>query len=272
MKNFNQNIQFDFQVIYPVVAQVLLCLAVPAVYSYFYQLYVVSTNDFSKYIVIYLLSLIPVVAGELAGHVTFYKTLKETGWLILYLTEVIYTWLIATLIWSIAVYIFMKTNVFEYNFTSQWDLRFISEFTYYYFAESLLFYALHRTLHLPYVYKKIHCIHHQPKNLKYTDGDRLHPGETFMNALAMILPVFLPPIFLGHTTLYQSWLFFLFFRQFITTECHSEPSDKHTLLSLLPFYMKCEFHRFHHLSSMSKNFGYISIWDKLFKTFHIPKM
>ncbi|MCB0419400.1 MAG: sterol desaturase family protein, partial [Bdellovibrionales bacterium] len=127
------------------------------------------------------------------------------------------------------------------------------------------FYGTHRALHLPFLYKKFHCMHHRSLVLNVWSSFSVHPLEKFIELLfypLMICAIPLHPLVL---------MAFLFMSTTINFLGHSGYELKwHPKVKTLPLLYGATtvFHDLHHRSPRY-NFGlYFTYLDALFTTEH----
>ncbi|PIK40907.1 hypothetical protein BSL78_22239 [Apostichopus japonicus] len=119
-------------------------------------------------------------------------------------------------------------------------------------AEEIGFYYMHRMMHHPYLYKRIHKIHHEWTAPVAAMAVYAHPLE---HVLANMLPAILGPIIMGsHYATLCMWV------AFALTVSQIQHSGYH-----LPFLPSPEAHDFHHLK-FNYNFGAIGFLDRLHGT------
>eukprot|EP00811_Abedinium_folium_P024933 NODE_3514_length_2024_cov_28.545071.p1 GENE.NODE_3514_length_2024_cov_28.545071~~NODE_3514_length_2024_cov_28.545071.p1 ORF type:complete len:639 (+),score=122.53 NODE_3514_length_2024_cov_28.545071:166-1917(+) len=213
----------------------------------------------------YLLTVMPILGGEIAGHICFWHTAQANAFLE-YFRHIGFSWTVAGLDWALYVWYFFHIYDHEIHVGKG-----VIDFWAFYFLEALFFYLFHRIEHIPVLYTLSHHIHHAKFELTYLDGDILHLVDTLFNSKAMIVPAMISYYTCGYKMDLWSWYAFLFIRQFITTDCHSSDLRAETLTRRMPFYMDRTFHRSHHREAKDYNFGYLSIWEELFRTYKAPE-
>ena len=152
-----------------------------------------------------------------------------------------------------------------FNFQWQGILAVAAQFLLLVFLDDAYFYFFHRLLHLnPYLYKKIHEIHHRayaPVPLEYI---YVHPLEWMLRAAA--IPVGLGTIYLlnGSISVHAFWTF-AFWLNIHEIAIHS---GLHSSLGhLIPFYGTTDLHDRHHMKKTQGNYAStFTIWDRLLKT------
>ena len=158
-----------------------------------------------------------------------------------------------------------------FDFGWQGGALVIAQFLFLVFLDDAYFYFFHRFLHVnPYLYKKIHKVHHRafaPFPLEYI---YVHPLEWMFGALA--IPVGLGVIFLinGSISVHAFWAF-AFWRNFHELDIHS--GLRSSLGNLIPFYGTTEHHDRHHMKKTQGNYAStFTIWDRALKTYIPPTL
>ena len=215
---------------------------------------------------IYLSTVIPLLMGEICGHLLFSNTIQDYSKYTHYMGH-LKSWMVAAVYWLL--YIWMHYNKYVTSFNV---MNFILTVQYCIIVESLIFYSMHRLQHTKTLYQHSHKVHHSIHDITYLDGDNLHNIDVLMNATAMLMPALTSYYIHHHKLSLYGWYSFLFIRQFITTDCHSSlDAQEKTILSLIPSYMTRDHHHVHHKVNKKKNFGYYKIWEQLFGTYYPPR-
>lgn len=129
------------------------------------------------------------------------------------------------------------------------------------FGEDFFEYWGHRMLHHPYLYKRIHKLHHQFTTPFGLTASVAHPIETIILGMATFFPAF---IVRPHLFTFYVWIQV---RQIdaVITHCGYElPS----ILHFLPFYGGTKFHDYHHVSfnyNFASRFTFIDKWCGTYK-------
>ena len=137
--------------------------------------------------------------------------------------------------------------------------------------EDFIFYWVHRALHYPYLYKRIHSIHHKFDlmfgNTFSLNGEYSHYIENILNDFTPMMIGLYIWSFIGMTHVTVFWLW-IFFRQLRTADAHSGYDFPYHPLKLINFvYGGTRIHSFHHtLAGRKHNFGGLIIWDRMFGT------
>ena len=130
------------------------------------------------------------------------------------------------------------------------------------FIHDFYFYVTHRILHLPFVYKKVHCWHHKSLSVNAWSAFSFHPIEGVLQIGIVLLVAFILPI---HAVVLAVFAGFLLFMS-VYGHCGYE---------LRPNKLKAfnafntSFHHAQHHQYIRFNFGiYSTLWDNLFKSNH----
>lgn len=127
-------------------------------------------------------------------------------------------------------------------------------------CDDFYFYVYHRTLHeIPFLYRKIHRIHHQATAPFPLEFIYVHPLEWMLGAIGILLGI----IVLQEVNIYAFWAYVLF-RNLHELDIHS--GTKSMFGQYLPFYGTVEHHDQHHSKVNGNYASSLTIWDKLFKT------
>lgn len=125
-------------------------------------------------------------------------------------------------------------------------------------------YLLHRALHHPSIYGRIHKVHHTYAAPFSFAAEYAHPIETTLLGIGFFIPLLL---FFDH--LYFFWIWMLV-RMWETADVHSGYDipllDSLNLLHLLPFYGGARFHDYHHKAFTVNYASTFYFWDWLFGT------
>ncbi len=114
------------------------------------------------------------------------------------------------------------------------------------------FYWMHRTLHRPYWFSRVHRQHHEFRYVRALSAEYSHTAEDFGNLICTFLG---PVIFGAHPATVIVWMFL---RMLETVDAHSGYA--------LPWSPWGSRHAYHHEFNRG-NFGaFLSLWDRLLGT------
>ena len=142
-------------------------------------------------------------------------------------------------------------------------LEFISHFVFFLFAEDFTHYLLHRALHIPYLYKTIHKIHHTYQAPFGLVASYAHPLEILILGFC----TFSGPLVLAPH--YFTFFVWIVYRQLEAVATHSG-YEIPNIFEKLPFYGGAKAHDYHHKifnCNYSSRFTYLDI---LFGTYKEP--
>jgi sterol desaturase/sphingolipid hydroxylase (fatty acid hydroxylase superfamily) len=129
-------------------------------------------------------------------------------------------------------------------------------------VEDCLFYWAHRMLHIPFLFKYIHKIHHKHHCPVGIASECAHPVEFYFGNM---LPFSLGPILLkAHS--FTFWLWFAI-RLAKTCEAHSGYSFPWSPFQFIPFANPAGAHDHHHFRGITSCYGsFLSVWDRAMST------
>jgi len=112
------------------------------------------------------------------------------------------------------------------------------------------FYWMHRTLHRPWWFSRVHRQHHEFRHVRALSAEYSHSGEDFGNFVCTFLG---PVIFAAHPVTVLIWFFVRML----------ETIDAHSGYAFTPWAKR---HAYHHEFNRG-NFGaFLSLWDRLLGT------
>jgi sterol desaturase/sphingolipid hydroxylase (fatty acid hydroxylase superfamily) len=130
-------------------------------------------------------------------------------------------------------------------------------------VEDLSFYFSHRLLHVPWLYPRIHKIHHEHKVSFSLASMHTHPLEyVFGN----IIPVILGPGILGARMHRASVFGWYFMRAWESLDGHCGYSFSWSPFRILPCQPEGDYHYFHHESNVGNYSTFFTWWDTVFGT------
>jgi 4-alpha-methyl-delta7-sterol-4alpha-methyl oxidase len=128
------------------------------------------------------------------------------------------------------------------------------------YLDDFLFYWMHRALHEPWPFKKIHGLHHTILTPWAVTGHYMHPFEyVATGSLALVGPVLLG----SHVVTLWIWIVF---RQFEAAEGHGGYDFPWTPTHWLPGNDGARHHDMHHLRVRGNYAGYLAWTDRIFGT------
>lgn len=130
----------------------------------------------------------------------------------------------------------------------------------FFLMEDFLFYLGHRALHTPYLYRTVHCIHHENSAPIGIAAEYAHPFEVMFLGFATILP----PMVVGPHLF--TLLIYLALRSFQTVECHSGYDLPISPNHWIPLYGGARFHDHHHRIHSGNYSSTFTLVDFLFGT------
>jgi sterol desaturase/sphingolipid hydroxylase (fatty acid hydroxylase superfamily) len=140
--------------------------------------------------------------------------------------------------------------------------KFIAQFLIFNVIEDTGFYWVHRALHIPWLYKRVHARHHEFIKPYSLVGEIAHPVEFLFNFL---LPMMIGPFLLGYLQgvhILTFWIWMVF-RGARGADAHSGYYlPFHPLRLLSPIYGGALDHDIHHqLRGRKSNYGGYKFWD-----------
>ena len=126
--------------------------------------------------------------------------------------------------------------------------------------DDFCFYFLHRTLHLPWLFKRVHAVHHRVRTPSALAGGYFHPIDYVLPSLVALTG----PLLVGaHVITIWIWAAL---RQWLNADGHSGYALPWSPGRLLPGYPGPAFHDWHHRSCRG-NYANVFIWlDRWFGT------
>jgi 4-alpha-methyl-delta7-sterol-4alpha-methyl oxidase len=129
------------------------------------------------------------------------------------------------------------------------------------YLDDFLFYWVHRAMHAPFLYKRVHYVHHQIMAPWAITGHYMHPVEYLVTgALSLVGPLLVS----AHVVTLWIWVVF---RQWEAAEGHSGYELSWTPTHLLPGNDGALHHDFHHAKVRGNYAGFLRIWDRVFGTY-----
>jgi plant 4alpha-monomethylsterol monooxygenase len=129
------------------------------------------------------------------------------------------------------------------------------------YLDDVLYYVFHRTMHRPWLYKRIHGWHHRIVTPWAITGNYMHPIEFTATASVALIG----PLLLGAHVV-TVWLWFAF-RQWEAAEGHSGYDLPWTPTHLLPGNDGARHHDWHHARVKGNYAGFLTWMDRLCGTY-----
>jgi 4-alpha-methyl-delta7-sterol-4alpha-methyl oxidase len=129
--------------------------------------------------------------------------------------------------------------------------------------EDFIFYFMHRLLHHPKLYSKVHKKHHSFYNVFHMSAVYAHWLEFI---IANLMPLFAGAILLGPKMHMVSLVTFIMFRMIETHETHSGYEFPWSPFKILPFSTDSAYHNYHHLKNIGNYSSFFMTWDSIFQT------
>ncbi|XP_054780444.1 methylsterol monooxygenase 1-1-like [Prosopis cineraria] len=140
----------------------------------------------------------------------------------------------------------------DLSLPSGWE--FVLQLSVYFIIEDFANYWIHRILHSPWAYQKIHKVHHEYKAPHGLAAPYAHWAEI----LILGFPSFLGPTLVPcHITTY--WLWFVL-RQLEAIETHSGYEFPWSPTKYIPFYGGATYHDYHHLVGENCQCNFASVF------------
>lgn len=128
------------------------------------------------------------------------------------------------------------------------------------YLDDFLFYWMHRTLHVPWLFKRIHGWHHRILTPWAVTGHYMHPIEyALTGSVALIGPLLLS----SHIVTVWVWITF---RQWEAAEGHCGYDFPWTPTHFLPFNDGARHHDVHHARVRGNYAGFLTWTDRVFGT------
>lgn len=134
------------------------------------------------------------------------------------------------------------------------------QLVFFFLVEDYLNYWIHRWLHLPWLYRHIHSVHHEYDSPFAIVAAYAHPVEVILQAI----PTFVGPFVIGpHLYTLMLWQIC---RNCEAIDIHSGYDLPYSLKSLIPSYAGARHHDYHHYMH-SGNFASVFTWcDRIYGT------
>jgi 4-alpha-methyl-delta7-sterol-4alpha-methyl oxidase len=140
-------------------------------------------------------------------------------------------------------------------------LEVIASVLFFIYLDDALYYVMHRTLHRPALYRRIHATHHQVTTPWAWAGLVMHPVEYVLTGLLTLVG----PILLGsHVVTVWVWVAV---RQWVAAEGHCGYRLPLNPSHALPGYVGNQFHDLHHAKFTGNYSGFLGYLDRRLDTF-----
>ena len=127
-------------------------------------------------------------------------------------------------------------------------------------VEDFLFHMGHRLNHTPFLYQRVHKIHHKYKTTLFCAAFYSHPIEMIFQG---ILPAAVGPFLLGkkmHVTTVVGWLLI---RALESVDGHSGYEFPWSPFRFIPFTSDYGYHVYHHSHNLGNYSHLFNIWDTI---------
>ncbi len=129
------------------------------------------------------------------------------------------------------------------------------------YLDDFLYYWMHRTLHHPRLYRRVHAVHHRVFIPWAVTAHYMHPVEFILTGTLALLG----PVLLGaHVVTVWIWIAL---RQWEAAEGHSGYSFPWNPSHLVPGYGGVEYHDFHHARFRGNYSGFLGYLDGIFGSY-----
>ena len=129
------------------------------------------------------------------------------------------------------------------------------------YCEDLFYHWTHRILHYPFIYQKIHKVHHQFTDTVGLATEYTHPLDYFFTG---VIPSALACAVLGRHMHFTTVLSFTFLRVWETMDLHCGYEMPWSPFRILPFASSAEYHDFHHSHNVGNYSSMFSFWDTIY--------
>ena len=130
-------------------------------------------------------------------------------------------------------------------------------------VEDTAFYWIHRLMHTPWLYKRIHKKHHEFTTTIGIAAEYSHPLE---HILCNLFPSGLGAAILGSKCHMITWYIWLIVRILETTDGHCGYEFSWSPFRLLPFSGSANYHNFHHSKNVGNYSSFFTYWDSICQT------
>lgn len=129
------------------------------------------------------------------------------------------------------------------------------------YMDDFFYYWSHRALHQPWLFKRIHSVHHRIHTPWAITGHYMHPIEYLITSTLVLVP---PALLGAHVVTIWVWIVF---RQWEAAEGHCGLALRFSPTHWLPFGDGARHHDFHHARVRGNYAGFFPLWDRVFGTY-----
>jgi lathosterol oxidase len=183
-----------------------------------------------------------------------------------YLRDIFYSVLSVLIFGVIGILTFRILRPYSFlyaDFADHSTGYYIFTFVFLFFVHDAYFYAIHRLMHRPKLFKHIHLVHHKSTNPSPWTAYAFHPLEAILEALVILLMTFILPV---HITVIG---FLMLFQIFYNVYGHLgfELFPKRFHKTWIGRYVNTSVAHNQHHGKFHGNYGlYTLIWDRVFGT------
>ena len=195
--------------------------------------------------------------SNIANDILIKKKLQRTN---IVITPTFWEWSTGNSISYIFIYLIytQKIGLLYFNF-NQYNIiyTYISPIPFF-LLQDFMFYVMHRAAHIPFLYKRIHYIHHKYRTPTSWNGRISHYVDSNIENIAFTLPALIIPIY-SHI-----WMICLIFTFLWGNFLH----DSTNKIRLRYFNDSTDHCLHHYYGEKNCNFSYyFNHWDKFFGTY-----
>lgn len=142
--------------------------------------------------------------------------------------------------------------------------RIAAEVVFFIYLDDFLFYWMHRAMHAPWLYKRVHSVHHRIRTPWAVTGHYMHPAEYVATGTLMLVG----PLLVGaHVVTLWCWIIW---RQWEAAEGHCGYDFPWSPTHLLPGNGGATHHDLHHAKIRGNYAGFLAHVDRWFGTLLKP--
>lgn len=162
--------------------------------------------------------------------------------------------------WSFFSTLVSHVPLLEISRGAGWS-DYLLEFFLLFFCHDIYIYLTHRLLHTKQLYRKVHAFHHQVRTQTPLAAWSVHPVESLIDSLAIVLLALVLPVSLNVLLVYSVFIFKMNLLGHFTL---NEQAPR-WIKAMLYRYSNFHHHNIHH-QRPKLNYGALSLWDRLLKT------